>query len=80
MPSTHKITVPRNLAESRVFQGTQRKKRAEIIKAVQFCRDNNCKGWRCLAENNFQYLKSPLTINKYLKIGVCAARSNRAKR
>ena len=45
-----RITDPKNKAESHVFQNHQRRKRAEIICAVKYCQENNCKGRPCLLE------------------------------
>ena len=75
-----RITDPKNKAESHVFQNHQRRKRAEIIRAVKYCQENNCKGWKALKDLNLKYVKSPLTINKYLSQGTCAGKANNHKR
>ena len=55
-----KITVPKSKHESVVFQRAQRLKREEIIRAVNYCKENGCRGWKCIKDNDFQYLQSPL--------------------
>ena len=41
-------------------------KRLEIESAVKYCRENNCKGYRAIADLNLQYVKDPQTINSRL--------------
>ena len=41
-------------------------KKAEIEKAVAYCRANNCKGYKAIADLNLKLCKDPRTINHHL--------------
>ena len=42
-------------------------KKKEIIAAVAYCRENNCKGYKAISALNLQYCKDARTINAHLE-------------
>ena len=42
------------------------RKKEQLEKAIQYCRENDCKGYQALSTGLFPLVKSPLTINMYL--------------
>ena len=77
---SHKITDPKNKAESAIRQTILRKKRAEIIHAVQYCKTNNCRGYKAIQANDYKHVVSPLTINAYLDGNKCLGRAKYSNR
>ena len=77
-----KHTAPRNVAEAAAKQHELRKRRAEIITAVNYCKENKCRGWQTLRDNKFKYVKSYssrkmyflLEITFFYKTFLCAFR------
>ena len=45
--------------------------------AVAYCRHNNCKGYKAIADLNLQYCKDPRTINACLEKEVVAGEKQR---
>ena len=42
-------------------------KKEEINRAVQYCRDNNCKGYKAINDLSLIHVKDPRTINQHLQ-------------
>ena len=55
-----------SLSHEKIHAKKIQEKRHEIEMAVQYCRDNSCKGYRAIAELDLQHVKDPRTINQHL--------------
>ena len=60
-----------SLTTERIFQRQKLERRAELLKAVSYCRTNGCRGWKAIKNLDLQYVKSPITINNALDDKVC---------
>lgn len=49
-----------------IYQDQINGRRAQLLKAIDFCKENNCRGWKALATGHYPLVKSPYTINRYL--------------
>ena len=73
-PSTSRPTpdekkkYPRHLSmhHEKELKKKREEKKAEIEKAVAYCRANNCKGYKAIADLNLKLCKDPRTINHHL--------------
>ena len=59
---------PRHLSmhHEKELKKKREEKNAEIEKAVAYCRENNCKGYKAIADLNLKLCKDPKTINYHL--------------
>ena len=55
-----------SLAHKKIHQKSVAAKKEEILAAVQFCKDNNCRGYKALSTGDFPLIKSHNTINNHL--------------
>ena len=55
-----------SLSHERIHAKKIEEKRNEIERAVQYCRENNCKGYKAIAELDLQHVKDARTINQHL--------------
>ena len=55
-----------NLVRRTVYSEKVSSKKEQLEKAIQYCRENDCKGYQALSTGLFPLVKSPLTINMYL--------------
>ena len=60
------ITVPNNKAEATVVINSINKKEQELQEAVQWCLDNNARGYKALKTSLFPLIKDRETINRRL--------------
>ena len=52
----------------------------EMERAVQYCRDNNCKGYKAIADLSLEYIKDARTINQHLEGNVITGDEKRNQR
>ena len=66
--SSPKIKNTRHLAlhHEKVSAKKMEVRNDEMRRAVQYCRDNNCKGYKALKDLGLQYVKDARTINQHL--------------
>ena len=76
------VIKPVSLATEKQFQHQKKRRRAELLHAVAYCRENNCRGYKALKDPNYTYLflKSPLTINNALDGRVCPEHTQAIRR
>ena len=65
-PSFKVRLLPKSKTRSKVMQKVNEQRDDELTCAVQWCRENNCRGWAAIKSCLFQLIKDPRTINKYL--------------
>lgn len=56
----------KNLLHRAVYQDKIDTRRNQLIEALEFCKANNCRGYKALSTGMFPLVKSPITINKIL--------------
>ena len=66
-PNTPKKTRHLSLHGEKVSAKKMKAKKMEIEKAVKYCRDNNCNGYKTITELGRVYVKDPQTINQHLQ-------------
>ena len=69
-----------SLETEKLFQRKKNERRVELQKAVDYCRQNNCRGYKALHDLDMKYVKSPLTINNALDGKVCPEHRLNSKR
>ena len=55
-----------SLAQRKINQQRVTAKKEQISAAVQFCKDNSCRGFKALSSGRYPLVKSPNTINNQL--------------
>ena len=53
-------------AHLKIYQRQVSRKKDQLKSAIQYCKDNNCRGFKALKTGNFPLIKSPNTINNHL--------------
>ena len=66
----------KNLTLMAVHSDTVQETSKQLTAAVQYCKDNNCKGYKALATKQFPLIKSPLTVNHHLAGKVSEGRAD----
>ena len=79
-PNTPKKTRHLSLHDEKVSAKKMKAKKMEIEKAVKYCRDNNCKGYKAIAELGLVYVKDARTINQHLQGKVVTGDEKREQR
>jgi hypothetical protein len=66
-PKTSKNARHMSLHHEKMSAKKMKVKQLEIEKAVKYCRDNNCKGYKAITDLGLQYVKDARTINQHLQ-------------
>ena len=57
---------PTNRQHASIIQSNLRKKNLELNHAIQYCKENNVRGYAAIAAGICPSIKDPRTINKHL--------------
>ena len=79
-PSRSKKTRHMSLHHEKLETKRMEEKKREIEKAVKYCRENNCKGYKTIATLNLKYIKDPRTINQHLSGNVITGEEKKLQR
>ena len=56
----------KNLTQRAVYQDKIDARRAQLVEALEYCKKNNCRGYKALSTGKFPLVKSSLNINNIL--------------
>ena len=64
--STSKTTMHLSLHHEKLHAKKMEDKNKELGRAVKYCKDNKCKGYKAITDLQLQLIKDPRTINQHL--------------
>ena len=65
---TLKLKHHNSASSDRILHDSKVKKQNQLSKAVKYCLENNCKGYKAIESGLFPLIKDPRTINRRLPI------------
>ena len=52
--------------QDKLLKKERDEKKLEMERAVAYCKQNYCKGWKAISDLNLKYCKDPRTVNSHL--------------